>query len=38
MLATLTGLGLSTAAGLNAYIPLLVVGLLADDIGKVPRC
>ncbi|RJL24739.1 DUF4126 domain-containing protein [Bailinhaonella thermotolerans] len=28
MLATLTGLGLSTAAGLNAYIPLLVVGLL----------
>jgi Domain of unknown function (DUF4126) len=29
MLATLTGLGLSAAAGLNAYIPLLVVGLLA---------
>jgi Domain of unknown function (DUF4126) len=28
MLAWLTGLGLSTAAGLNAYIPLLVVGLL----------
>ena len=30
MLAALTGLGLSTAAGLNAYIPLLVVGLLAN--------
>jgi Domain of unknown function (DUF4126) len=29
MLATLTGLGLSAAAGLNAYIPLLLVGLLA---------
>jgi Na+/melibiose symporter-like transporter len=29
MLATVTGLGLSTAAGLNAYIPILVVGLLA---------
>ncbi|HKF00601.1 MAG TPA: DUF4126 domain-containing protein [Actinomycetes bacterium] len=29
MLASLTGLGLSAAAGLNAYIPLLVVGLLA---------
>lgn len=35
MFAALTGLGLSTAAGLNAYIPLLVVGLLArftDDV------
>jgi hypothetical protein len=30
MLAALTGLGLSTAAGLNAYIPLLVVGVLAN--------
>jgi hypothetical protein len=29
MLATLTGLGLSAAAGLNAYIPLLAVGLVA---------
>jgi hypothetical protein len=29
MLALLTGLGLSAAAGLNAYIPLLLVGLLA---------
>jgi hypothetical protein len=29
MFATMTGLGLSTAAGLNAYIPILVVGLLA---------
>ena len=29
MLATLTGLGLAAAAGLNAYIPLLAVGLLA---------
>jgi Domain of unknown function (DUF4126) len=29
MLAALTGLGLSAAAGLNAYIPLLLVGLVA---------
>lgn len=29
MLATLAGLGLSSAAGLNAYIPLLLVGLCA---------
>ncbi len=29
MLEALTGTGLATAAGLNAYIPLLVVGLLA---------
>lgn len=28
MLASLTGLGLSAAAGLNAWIPLLVVGVL----------
>ncbi|MEV4257744.1 DUF4126 domain-containing protein [Spirillospora sp. NPDC049652] len=33
MLAILTGLGLSTAAGLNAYIPLLLVGLLARFTG-----
>ncbi|MFC4585623.1 DUF4126 domain-containing protein, partial [Sphaerisporangium corydalis] len=38
MLAALTGLGLSTAAGLNAYIPLLVVGLLANftDVVRLP--
>ncbi|MER7206159.1 DUF4126 domain-containing protein [Streptosporangium sp. NPDC000239] len=35
MLAALTGLGLSTAAGLNAYIPLLVVGLLANLTDQV---
>ncbi|MFB4307630.1 DUF4126 domain-containing protein [Actinomadura sp. GTD37] len=29
MLAALTGLGLSAAAGLNAYIPMLAVGLIA---------
>ncbi|NYH51013.1 hypothetical protein HNR06_000602 [Nocardiopsis arvandica] len=29
MFATLTGLGLASAAGLNAYIPLLAVGLIA---------
>ncbi|GAA3162525.1 hypothetical protein GCM10010466_61830 [Planomonospora alba] len=39
MLAALTGLGLSTAAGLNAYIPLLVVGLLANltDHVRLPQ-
>ncbi|GAA3083276.1 DUF4126 domain-containing protein [Streptosporangium carneum] len=39
MLAALTGLGLSTAAGLNAYIPLLVVGLLANftDYVRLPQ-
>ncbi|MEV7970301.1 DUF4126 domain-containing protein [Sphaerisporangium sp. NPDC088356] len=39
MLAALTGLGLSTAAGLNAYIPLLVVGLLANftDVVRLPH-
>ncbi|MFC4908063.1 DUF4126 domain-containing protein [Actinomadura gamaensis] len=38
MLAILTGLGLSTAAGLNAYIPLLLVGLLAryTDVLHLP--
>ncbi|MER6510662.1 DUF4126 domain-containing protein [Nonomuraea sp. NPDC001636] len=35
MFAALTGLGLSTAAGLNAYIPLLVVGVLANLTDKV---
>ncbi|WP_157244811.1 DUF4126 domain-containing protein [Nonomuraea typhae] len=35
MFATLTGIGLSTAAGLNAYIPLLVVGVLANLTDKV---
>ncbi|MDF2825446.1 MAG: hypothetical protein K0R68_2854 [Mycobacterium sp.] len=34
----LTGLGLATAAGLNAYIPLLMVGLLArfTDVVSLP--
>ncbi|MEU5989409.1 DUF4126 domain-containing protein [Spirillospora sp. NPDC047418] len=38
MLAALTGLGLSAAAGLNAYIPMLVVGLLArySDLVRLP--
>lgn len=38
MLASLTGLGLSAAAGLNAYIPLLLVGLLArfTDLVSLP--
>jgi hypothetical protein len=38
MLAALTGLGLSTAAGLNAYIPLIVVGVAANltDAVKLP--
>ncbi|SDG03536.1 protein of unknown function [Sinosporangium album] len=38
MLAALTGVGLSTAAGLNAYIPLLIVGLLANltDAVRLP--
>src|SRR5690349_19563738 len=29
VLESLTGLGLATSAGLNAYIPLLAIGLLA---------
>jgi hypothetical protein len=35
---TLTGLGLATSAGLNAYIPLLAVGLLArySDLINLP--
>ncbi|GII92400.1 DUF4126 domain-containing protein [Sinosporangium siamense] len=39
MLSALTGVGLSTAAGLNAYIPLLVVGLLANftDAVRLPQ-
>lgn len=36
MLATLTGMGLSSAAGLNAYIPLLVVGLLGRYTDLLP--
>ena len=35
MLASLTGLGPSAAAGLNAYIPLLLVGLLVRFTGVV---
>ena len=35
MLETLTGLGLASAAGLNAYIPLLVLGLLDRFTGLV---
>jgi Domain of unknown function (DUF4126) len=39
MFATLTGLGLSASAGLNAYIPILVVGLLArfTDVIALPH-
>ena len=39
MLASLTGLGLSAAAGLNAYIPLLLVGVLArfTDVLTLPE-
>ncbi|GHC91334.1 membrane protein [Nocardiopsis terrae] len=36
MLASLTGLGLASAAGLNAYVPLLVVGLVARYTDLVP--
>ncbi|MFC6152792.1 DUF4126 domain-containing protein [Nocardioides yefusunii] len=38
MLAALTGLGLSAAAGLNAYIPFLVVALVArfTDVVSLP--
>jgi uncharacterized protein DUF4126 len=38
MIAALTGLGLSAAAGLNAYIPLLLVGVLAryTDVVTLP--
>jgi hypothetical protein len=39
MFAILTGLGLSASAGLNAYIPILVVGLLArfTDVVALPH-
>lgn len=35
----LTGLGLATAAGLNAYIPMLILGLLArfTDVVNLPH-
>ena len=36
MIATLTGLGLSSAAGLNAYIPVLAVGLIARFTDLIP--
>ncbi|WP_017616418.1 DUF4126 domain-containing protein [Nocardiopsis salina] len=36
MLATLTGLGLSAAAGLNAFVPLLVVGFLSRYTDAIP--
>ncbi|MBW8481114.1 DUF4126 domain-containing protein [Actinomadura parmotrematis] len=38
MFTALTGLGLSAAAGLNAYIPMLLVGLLAryTDLVRLP--
>ena len=39
MIAALTGMGLSAAAGLNAYIPFLVVALLArfTDVITLPQ-
>ena len=39
MIAALTGMGLSAAAGLNAYIPFLIVALLArfTDILTLPQ-
>ncbi|CRK56154.1 Probable transmembrane protein [Alloactinosynnema sp. L-07] len=39
MLAALTGMGLSAAAGLNAYIPILIVGLLSNftDAVHLPK-
>jgi Domain of unknown function (DUF4126) len=39
MFALLTGLGLSASAGLNAYIPILVVGLLTrfTDVIALPH-
>ena len=36
MFASLTGLGLASAAGLNAYVPLLVLGLLARYTEFIP--
>ena len=35
MLETLTGIGLATSAGLNAYIPLLTLGLLGRFTGLI---
>lgn len=35
MLETLTGVGLATSAGLNAYVPLLAVGLLGRFTGLI---
>src|SRR5215475_14174053 len=35
VLETLTGIGLATSAGLNAYIPLLALGLLGRFTGLV---
>lgn len=39
MLAALTGMGLSAAAGLNAYIPFLIVALVArySDVVTLPE-
>lgn len=39
MLATLTGMGLSAAAGLNAYIPFLIVAVIArfTDVIELPQ-
>lgn len=36
MFATLTGLGLASASGLNAYVPLLLVGLIARFTELIP--
>ena len=38
VLAVLTGIGLSASAGLNAYIPLLAIGLLGrySDLIELP--
>lgn len=36
MFATLTGLGLASAAGLNAYVPLLLVGLISRFTELLP--
>ncbi|MEP6856069.1 MAG: DUF4126 domain-containing protein, partial [Pedococcus sp.] len=39
MIVALTGMGLSAAAGLNAYIPFLLVALLArfSDVLTLPQ-
>ena len=36
MLEILSGLGLSAAAGLNAYIPLLALGLAGRFLDSIP--